>query len=361
MIVRKRLGLLTGLMIGFATLVARAPAAEPIEGYFVARSACPAFESFRKGTNPGAVVTEIDRAYPLLEGNAPRPSHFRIRIKDAAPQARWVLAECGEHVVAVDTLLDRLGTDVADVRPGNDEGARDAVDALANQDTPPDQDAETFRDDYVLALSWQPAFCEQRPETPECVSQTAMRRDADHFSLHGLWPQPIGNFYCEVRADVVATDENGLWEALPNPDLSDGLRARLAKAMPGTQSFLDRHEWVKHGSCYPASAEEYYEDSLLLLDQINDSDVRELFAERLGRPLTLTEIQDAFDQAFGAGAGERVRLSCRADGERQLIGEVRLHLGGEIGPSAEIGPLMRAAPEVRSECDGGIVDRVGLQ
>src|SRR3546814_1497468 len=44
-------------------------------------------------------------------------------------------------------------------------------------------------DFFVLAVSWQPAFCETRPAKPECVTQDEDRFDASHFALHGLWPR----------------------------------------------------------------------------------------------------------------------------------------------------------------------------
>ena len=49
---------------------------------------------------------------------------------------------------------------------------------------------------YVLAISWEPAFCEDHEGKSECQRETEQTFDATHFSLHGLWPQPKGNFYC---------------------------------------------------------------------------------------------------------------------------------------------------------------------
>jgi ribonuclease T2 len=37
--------------------------------------------------------------------------------------------------------------------------------------------------EHVLAVSWQPAFCETRPRLPECRSQTADRFDASNFRI----------------------------------------------------------------------------------------------------------------------------------------------------------------------------------
>ncbi len=53
---------------------------------------------------------------------------------------------------------------------------------------------------YVLAVSWQPGFCETRPTRKECVDQTSDRFDATHFSLLCLWP--LRQSYCGVEAEL---------------------------------------------------------------------------------------------------------------------------------------------------------------
>src|SRR5262249_54568995 len=66
-----------------------------MNGSFLASADCPAFQSFRKGTNPGAVKIEVGHSYPLLAKNAPYATHYRIRIDGAAPPERWVSLSCG--------------------------------------------------------------------------------------------------------------------------------------------------------------------------------------------------------------------------------------------------------------------------
>lgn len=217
------------------------------------------------------------------------------------------------------------------------------------------------RTQYVLAISWQPAFCETRPELPECKSQTSDRFDAGNFSLHGLWPQPRSRSYCGVEPDTVRADKNGDWHLLPEPGLSADLRSELERVMPGTLSYLERHEWFKHGTCYGDDAEEYFSDSLAMLEGINRSAVAELFAQSIGHRLTLIELREAFDAAFALGAGERLRLSCVNDGPRRLISELTIGLAGEIdGPDSISDRLMDARP-TKGGCTGGLVDPVGLQ
>ncbi|MEQ8813227.1 MAG: ribonuclease T2 [Thalassobaculum sp.] len=211
-------------------------------------------------------------------------------------------------------------------------------------------------DRYVLAVSWQPAFCETRPEKPECTTQTADRFDAEHFALHGLWPEPRGNAYCGVDARDRASDEAGRWDRLPAIGLTTATREALDRAMPGSRSFLHRHEWIKHGSCYGASPEGYFSDSLRLLAALNGSPVQALFAAGIGRVVTGKAIRERFDEAFGAGAGDRVEILCRRVGARRLIVELRI---GLAGPGPDLAAMLAAAPPRTPGCGGGIVDRVG--
>lgn len=212
----------------------------------------------------------------------------------------------------------------------------------------------------VLAVSWQPAFCETRPEKPECASQTADRFDATHLSLHGLWPQPRDNVYCRVDPVDRAADEAGRWGNLPPIGLTVGTRAALERAMPGSRSFLHRHEWTKHGTCYGTSPETYFADSLRLLAELNASAVRSLLADGIGRVVTGRAIRERFDAAFGAGAGNRVELVCRRVGARRLLVEMRIGLAGPVAQSRGLAELLAGAPERRPGCGSGIVDRAGV-
>lgn len=211
---------------------------------------------------------------------------------------------------------------------------------------------------FILAVSWQPAFCESASGKPECRSQSRDRFDATHFTLHGLWPR---DEYCDVSARDEATDRDGRWSALPALDLSPALRLDLDTKMPGTRSQLDRHEWIKHGTCFPGDAEAYFAASLALLDQLNASTVRDLFAGSIGNRLTQRQIRAAFDTGFGPGTGDSVRIACEDDADRTLVTELTLGLWGTIGTAPDLATLLAAANPTRGGCEGGIVDPVGLQ
>ena len=224
------------------------------------------------------------------------------------------------------------------------------------QDAP---DTRTARPQFlILAASWQPAFCETAPDKPECQSLGQKRFDASHFALHGLWPE---DSYCDVPATQRKNDEAGRWSQLPPVDLDSATRAVLEQAMPGTRSQLERHEWIKHGTCYGEDADRYFGTAVLLLATLNASEVQALFASNVGRQLSAKRIRAAFDNALGAGAGARVKINCEEDGDRRLITEITLGLYGVAGDTPNLGKLLLGARPTSTGCDGGMVDAVGLQ
>ncbi len=311
--------------------IKEAAADVPLKGFFIAHEACPALQSIRKGTNPRAVRTEPTRSYPIVAKNKPAASHYLIEMAGAEPLRRWVAVECGEHVVSADS-----------------SGG--------------ESDASSEQPAYILAVSWEAAFCEGKPDKPECTTQSPQRFDATHFTLHGLWPQPKRNIYCDVSPELKSDDKNGEWDKLPAPNLSQVTREKLGQVMPGTQSNLERHEWIKHGTCFDAdSADEYFSNAIALVDQLNSSKAQELFASSTGSEITGKAIRDAFDESFGDGAGERIRIACKRDGRRNLIVELTIGLKGEIGDEPSLADLIAASEPTDPGCPRGIVDRVGLQ
>lgn len=310
-----------------------------MSGSFVADSACPATQAIRGDKNPGNVSTQAGQSYQLLAANKDSPTHYLILVPGADPERRWVKIGCG-HVGG---------------------GTASAAPAPAGQGKP---SSSSGKPEYVFALSWQPAFCETKATKPECRSQNPNEFDATHFTLHGLWPQPNGNFYCQVSASDKANDNPAHWGDLPPVNLDANTRAELDQVMPGTASKLDRHEWIKHGTCYGKSQQEYFSDTLNLVRAVNASPVRDLFTGNIGKQITSDQIRGAFDAAFGKGAGERVRVSCLVDPSsgRRMIGELTLGLSGPIGPDSKLGDLLMAsAPTGKAGCPKGTVDPIGFQ
>lgn len=214
---------------------------------------------------------------------------------------------------------------------------------------------------YILAVTWQPSFCEGFSHKAECRSQNAGHFDADHFTLHGLWPEPRGNSYCDVNRQLIALDKRYQWQKLPVLRLAHNTRQQLENIMPGVRSFLHRHEWIKHGTCYGTGPEAYFRHSIKLLNQLNESSVREVFAANVGRVLDSRRIRAAFDQAFGNHAGMKVQVSCIQDDLRRLIKEIKINLAGNLA-KLNLPQAIKYAPLTnRNSCQKGIVDPIGLQ
>ncbi len=303
-------------------------------GYFIALSNCEALQSIRKQTNPGNIRLTVDMAYEVLAKNKADATHYRVRVKGASTMERWVPVTCG-------TLLVDCRKVAADVPSGPTQ--------------PSSTSRPSSRLEYLLALSWQPAFCQTHQSKKECSNQTEDRYDASHFTLHGLWPQPRSNVYCNVSRNEKQLDEQKKWERLPRLTLRQNTYNDLTKTMSGVASFLHRHQWIKHGTCYSATPEEYFRESIMLADQVNTSAVRDFFAANIGKTVSAADIKAKFDAAFGAGAGDKVKIKC----SNGMIAELWININGEIDEHTQLKDLLKNADHASSSCREGLIDPVG--
>jgi ribonuclease T2 len=297
-------------------------------GDFKANQACPALQSIHNGTNPGGVKLEPGHSYPLIAKNKQAATHYLIAVDSASPRERWVEVGCGD-VGAAPTPT-----------PAPSSAGGDGVEAT-----------------HVLAVSWEPAFCEEKGEKAECQRETEQSFEATHFSLHGLWPQPLGNYYCGVDRGLKDADKRNHWGDLPEPELNAATHDRLAAEMPGILSGLERHEWIKHGTCFGADANTYFNREAELAEQLNATAARDLFAGKIGQSVSLADIRGAFDTAFGAGAGARVVVHCQGSGGEREISELIIYLAGGVNGSAPLADLIHAAapPTNEPNCPSGLV------
>lgn len=219
-------------------------------------------------------------------------------------------------------------------------------------------------DHYVLALSWQPTFCQFNADKPECRSLEPGSFAATRLAIHGLWPDSRGNKrlrHCGVDPAVVAMDEPERWCALPMPELSPGTRAALDRAMPGARSCLDRHEWIEHGTCAGVDAEGYFATTLRLAAAVRESPLGDLLAANVSRELPRRALIDAFEAGFGPGTGQALTLLCKPAGGQSLLIEIRIALERSAADGAlEAHDLRLAGTGVRGSCPAMIlIDPVG--
>jgi ribonuclease I len=255
-------------------------------------------------------------------------------------------ADDGASTAAGAAVTDRAGA-AADTQPPLPQ-AGTGTKALSSR---------TGRTGFVLSLSWQPGFCETRSRRPECAGQTADRVDARQLSLVGL--SPVRNSFCKVSEALQTEDRKRMWLALPAVPLGAEVAERLAVAMPGAASGLDRHQWLRSGSCQELGPDAYFALQIRLLDTINASDVGILFRERIGSEINEADVKAAFDRSFSAGAGERVRLQCRRSGDRVLVTGLTVGLAATLDPQSSLDELVQGAQPVRSRCAGGVLAAAG--
>ena len=302
---------------------------------FEASDSCPAYQSFRKKTNPKNIHLEKGKKYQVLETHS-KANYYRIKIDGIKKSARWVSGQCGNSVAS------------CSVNTVDEKNARDKR-----------KPSRKKAGEYLLALSWEPSFCEARPRKKECRSLTKNRYDASHLSLHGLWPQPRNNAYCDVSSTDKGIDRNKKWHLLAPVKLSTDTIKKLAFVMPGYASNLHRHEWVKHGTCYGTSADRYYQHAIALTLQVNQSKVGDLLVDNIGKRVSLKQVRKAFDESFGRGTGKKVDLRCDRKGR---ISELWINLSGDViekeAADLDISSLLKPALNAGFTCKEGVLDAV---
>ena len=287
--------------------------------------------------NPGHVTVKSGETYTAINLNKPGGAYVLLQIPDSKPAQRWIKLTCGNLV-------------------------NGPVNGGENQNpTGGEASASSKSGKFLPAASWQPAFCESSlgDGTKKCVTETNDRFDATHFTFHGLWPQPRGNYYCMASATDKRNDESHNWDSLPEPALSTQARAELDKIMPGTQSNLQRHEWIKHGTCFGTGPEAYFLTAALLMCQIKNSELQRLVAINVGKEVAAADLQAAFEQTFGAGSAGALSIECSKDGGRTLISGISINLQGVLNQATKLQSVLDLSQHPKPQCAQGVIDPVG--
>ena len=239
--------------------------------------------------------------------------------------------------------------------------------ASTSQAEPMKREAGRF-DYYVLALSWQPAFCEFHTDKPECQTQDDTRYDAKSLALHGLWPSVRGDTrheyeFCDVSWNIKKKDRARAWCALPPLDLSESARQRLITLMPGTRSCLERHEWFRHGACSGLSENEYFDKAMALTEQLARTKFQAHLAKHIGKRVSRKSLLDEFEKDYGPGSSRALILHCESKHGTSLLTEVHLYLKKDaLGAPLSGAALVRADESEKGSCKKQIaIDPAGIR
>jgi len=216
---------------------------------------------------------------------------------------------------------------------------------------------------YVLSLSWQPAFCDSDAGTAktECRSLDYEDWAASRLSLHGLWPNADRNGdgrmdaaddYClppESRPRAVALDK-GDWRKLPAVALPSALQLRLAVIMPGTASSLERHQWIKHGTCSGLSAQRYFAAAVALTEAVAETELGSYISARAGEEVIRSDVLAALAAEFGKSSTRALQLMCRKVKGAAVLSEIRLRLRADAVEAPLSSRSLDTARKMKGNC-----------
>lgn len=310
------------LMMGFPSTVL---ASVKISGTFTAKHACQAYVSKNKKTNPNHQLLEIGQTYSVIEANRPdNPNWFRIEIEGTYSTERWVHKKCGAL---------ELSDNLSSPSPKSNYNRSEPCHTPGNQTS------------YVLAISWQPAFCEAHQNQPECRITNTKAYQATHFTLHGLWPNwkshcKLHYQFCDYR--VTRKPRNKC--QYPQIEIFDSTRKHLRVVMPSViaGSCLQRHQWWKHGTCSGWNADTYFKIAIRLVEEFNDAGMATFLATNVGKNVQKRTFLNKIDQNFGAKAHQLIKLSCRKSNGNVNLTEVQITLPRKIGQDDSLASLIKA-------------------
>jgi len=306
--------------------------------YQEAKKECLAYNNMKHTSNTNNIKLKVGDKYRILQSNK---GQILTLIEGERIAQRWVDEACFN-----DTSTPLVEEKKADSK------VKVSKKTTTSSTTKPSLSNFTSKQN-LLAISWQNAFCQTHQYKKECKSMNFKDFGASNFVLHGLWPQPRNNQYCNVSKKEIGKDKNKQWYKLEKLDLNSTVRSELSKVMPGYSSNLHKHEWIKHGTCYGTPANAYYNDAMILLTQVNSSAVQKYFKLNIGKTVRLKEIRQVFDKEFGKGAGKHVTMNCK----KGLITELWLHLGKG---GDDLNGLFTKGETPKSRCHKGRVDPVGF-
>jgi ribonuclease T2 len=311
---------------------------------------CEAFNDMKHKKNSHNIHLDTNIKYTVMRHHK---GQNLILVKGEQPAQRWVDDECFSKKSIKESTAIKPKGNALNI---NDE-LRLAENNMAQSKHTKKYEGKTSAKQNLLALSWHNAFCETHRYKKECkrslLSRSKTKKSEQSFVLHGLWPQPRSNSYCNVSSASKHLDKGRQWRDLPSLSLEPKTEEALAVVMPGYASSLHKHEWIKHGTCYGTEANKYYSDAISLINQVNNSALGEFFTKNIGNKITLTQVQTVANKEFGRGAGNRVELRCK----NGLVTELWLHLGSG---SDDIATLLQKGKQTRSRCKQGRIDKAGF-
>ncbi len=282
-----------------------------------ATKACEAFNDLKHNKNYGHIVLEPNSSYEVARE---QKGNYYIKVPNAKPTMRWVSVGCFN---------------------GSSSSANSATQNSSSK--------ESGNLDSVLVLSWHNSFCETHSNKRECKRDGGEAKN--HLVLHGLWPQPRNNVYCELDREIINLDKSKRWNALPKLNLKPEVIELMQKYMPGFKSNLQRHEYYKHGSCYSKDANRYFLDALKLTKRVDET-IGEYLRVNIGKRVKTINIKKIAQRLISKDIKNKIVMKCK----RGILNEIWVSIKGK---GDKLKDLIKGAKPIRSNCQEAIVDAPG--
>ncbi|KAF4138636.1 Ribonuclease T2 family [Phytophthora infestans] len=162
-------------------------------------------------------------------------------------------------------------------------------------------------DMYILAQSWQPAFCfGKEQEYPGCRAPQSYWRS--HLTLHGLWPELSGSAppsFCSGEAFDAGRIERELGIDTLHQYWPD---VKFSEASPQYADFW-KHEWTRHGTCSGLKQVDYFTHAINLERNETLAPTPQFVQDNAGRQVDVKNLREAFgDAALKCQHSKRVTM-----------------------------------------------------
>ncbi|KQQ45116.1 ribonuclease I [Duganella sp. Leaf126] len=311
------------ILLAFCTTAAQA--SEAASGTFTAAQSCEAYASFAKRTNPGGARIAAGQRYTVREINQADYQWLRVEVPGAEPGLRWVQRDCGAAIL--EPIEQRSKRPPRGSDPQGDGGSCN----IANR-----------QDSYVLAVTWQPGFCEHFPykgKKPECDAMNGGKLEARTLSLHGLWPnkKECGTRYGSCEGPPFA--------------LSQDTIAKIAPWMPNFyyERTFGAYEWNKHGKCQSLAPDDYFIKAVSAVRVVNDSEVGKIILSSTGKSVRVSDFFARVKAREGEKAANSLTLVCS---QRKYLQEIRVSLPLDFPTDRDLATMVGNAQPAPARVQG---------
>ena len=185
-------------------------------------------------------------------------------------------------------------------------------------------------DGFVLAVTWQPGFCEHFPYQglkPECQAMADGRLVLAHFTLHGLWPNKTGcgRDYGHCPGEELA--------------LSAETVAAIRQWLPNLEfeNTFASYQWKKHGRCQRQFDDDgYFRRAVAYVKLVDDSPLGAYIAANIGGSIERRRFYEIVASTYGKEAVNKIQLICAGN----YLQELRLSLPARLPDAAGLSALL---------------------